>query len=45
MRSGSFMMQSVAGVSSDMVGIIQGLVVIFICLENMIRYYIFDRRR
>ncbi len=44
MRSGSFMMQSAAGVSSDMVGIIQGLVVIFICLENMIRYYIFGKR-
>ncbi len=39
MRSGSFLMQATVGVSSDMVGIIQGLVVVFICLENLIRYY------
>ncbi len=39
MRSGSFLMQATVGVSSDMVGIIQGLVVVFICFENLIRYY------
>ena len=44
MRSGSFLMQATVGVSSDMVGIIQGLVVVFICLENLIRYYM-NRRK
>ncbi len=39
MRSGSLLMQATVGVSPDVVGIIQGLVVVFLCLENLIRYY------
>ena len=45
MRSGSLLMQASVGVSSDLVGIIQGLVVIFICLENLFRYYLNNRRK
>lgn len=44
MKSGSFLMQSTVGVSSDMVGIIQGLVVAFLCTENVLRYYL-ERER
>ena len=40
MRSGSLMMQSSVGVSKNMVDIIQGLVIVFLCAENVIRYYI-----
>ncbi len=43
-RSGSFLMQSKAGVSADMVSVIQGLTVAFICLENLFRYYKEHRR-
>lgn len=43
-RSGSFLMQSKAGVSSDMVSVIQGLTVMFICLENLLRYWKDQRR-
>ena len=44
MRSGSLMMQSSVGVSKNMVDIIQGLVIVFLCAENVIRYYIKKRR-
>lgn len=44
-RSGSFLMQSKAGVSSDMVSVIQGLTVMFICLENLLRYWKDHRRK
>ncbi|MDD7201076.1 MAG: ABC transporter permease [Sphaerochaetaceae bacterium] len=40
MKSGSFMMQSTVGVSADLVNIIQGLVVVFLCFENFFRYYL-----
>lgn len=40
MRSGSLMMQSSVGVSKNMVDIIQGLVIVFLCSENVIRYYL-----
>lgn len=40
MRSGSTMMQSSAGISQNMVDIIQGLIVVFLCAEHVIRYYI-----
>ena len=45
MRSGSLMMQSSAGVSKNMVDIIQGLVIVFLCTENVIRYYLKRGRR
>lgn len=44
MRSGSLMMQSSVGVSKNMVDIIQGLVIVFLCGETIIRYYIKKRR-
>ena len=44
MRSVSLMMQSSVGVSKNMVDIIQGLVIVFLCAENVIRYYIKKRR-
>lgn len=40
MRSGSLLMQSSVGVSPNIVNIIQGLVVAFLCTENLIRYYL-----
>ncbi len=40
MRSGSLMMQSSVGISKNMVDIIQGLIIVFLCAENVIRYYI-----
>lgn len=40
MRNGSLMMQSSVGVSKNMVDIIQGLVIVFLCSENVIRYYL-----
>lgn len=43
-RSGSFLMQSKAGVSADMASVIQGLTVAFICLENLFKYYKEHRR-
>lgn len=43
MRSGSLMMQSSVGVSKNMVDIIQGLIIVFLCSENVIRYYIKKR--
>jgi ABC-type uncharacterized transport system, permease component len=44
MRTGSLMMQSKVGVSSEVVGIIQGLVVVFLCLESMIYYHLDNRQ-
>lgn len=44
MRNGSLMMQSGVGVSKNMVDIIQGLVIVFLCAEHVIRYYIKKRR-
>ncbi|SDL04507.1 ABC transporter permease [Natronincola ferrireducens] len=43
MDSGSLMMQSSVGVSRNMVDIIQGLIVVFLCSEYVIRYYIKKR--
>ncbi len=40
MRSGSAMMQSSAGISKNMVDVIQGLIIVFLCAEHVIRYYI-----
>ncbi|MGL6175155.1 MAG: ABC transporter permease [Cellulosilyticaceae bacterium] len=44
MRSGSLMMQSSVGVSKNMVDVIQGLIIVFLCSEYVIRYYIKKRR-
>lgn len=44
LRSGSLLMQSSVGVSKNMVDVIQGLVVVFLCAENVIRYYIKKRQ-
>lgn len=40
MRNGSFLMQSMVGISKDFVDVIQGLIIIFICSEHAIQYYI-----
>ena len=40
MRSGSLMMQSSVGISKNMVDVIQGLIVVFLCADSLIRYYI-----
>lgn len=40
MRSGSTMMQLQAGVSQNMVDVVQGLIIVFLCAEHVIRYYI-----
>lgn len=40
LRSGSAMMQSSAGISDNMVDVIQGLIIVFLCAEFVIRYYI-----
>lgn len=45
MRSGSTMMQSSAGISSSIVDVIQGLIIVFLCAEFVIRYYIKRIRR
>jgi len=45
MRSGSFLMQSSVGVSRDIINIIQGLVVVFLCMENFIRYYMHQKKK
>ncbi len=44
MRSGSFMMQTSVGISVNMVDVIQGLIIVFLCTENVIRYYIKKRQ-
>jgi len=40
MRNGSLLMQSMVGISKDFVDIIQGLIIIFLCSENAIQYYL-----
>ena len=40
MRSGSAMMQSSAGISKNMIDVLQGLIIVFLCAEHVIRYYI-----
>ena len=40
MRSGAIMMQASVGISQDIIDVIQGTVIIFICMEYVIRYYI-----
>lgn len=40
LRSGSSMMQSSAGISDNMVDVIQGLIIVFLCAEYVLRYYI-----
>lgn len=39
-RSGSLLMQSAVGVSKNFVDIIQGLIIVFLCAENVIRHYL-----
>lgn len=39
MSSGSLLMQASVGVSKDIVGLIKGLVVVFLCTENFLRYH------
>lgn len=43
MRSGSAMMQSSAGISKNMIDVIQGLIIVFLCAENVIWYYVNNR--
>ena len=43
MRSGSSMMQSSAGISQNMIDVLQGLIIVFLCSEHVIRYYIKHR--
>ncbi|MBO1680096.1 ABC transporter permease [Bittarella massiliensis (ex Durand et al. 2017)] len=38
MRNGAALMQMSTGVSSEFVSIVQGLIIIFVCSENFIRY-------
>ena len=40
MRTGSMLMQTSAGVSKNMVDMIQGLIIVFLCAEYVFRYYI-----
>lgn len=40
MRNGAIMMQASMGISQEIIGVIQGTVIIFICMEYVIRYYI-----
>lgn len=40
LRSGSSMMQASAGISDNMVDVIQGLIIVFLCAEYVLRYYI-----
>ena len=40
MRTGSLMMQTSAGVSRNMVDMVQGLIIVFLCAEYVFRYYI-----
>ncbi len=40
MRTGAMMMQTSAGVSKNMVDMIQGLIIVFLCAEYVFRYYI-----
>lgn len=44
MRSGSYMMQASVGVSVNMVDVIQGLIIVFLCTENLIRFYLKKRQ-
>lgn len=45
MRNGSLLMQMELGISKDMVELIQGLVILFIAGETVIRYFVNKRRR
>ncbi len=45
MRTGSFLMQSMVGVSRDIVGLIQGLLIVFISMENAIRYFLNRKKK
>lgn len=40
MRTGSMLMQTSAGVSKNMVDMVQGLIIVFLCAEYVFRYYI-----
>ena len=40
MRSGAIMMQASMGISQEIIDVIQGTVIIFICTEYLIRYYV-----
>lgn len=44
MRSGSLLMQT-KGISPQIINIVQGLIIVFLCAENVIRYYIKNRER
>lgn len=39
MRTGSMLMQTSAGVSKNMVDMVQGLIIVFLCAEYVFRYY------
>lgn len=40
MRTGSMLMQTSAGVSKNVVDMVQGLIIVFLCTEYVFRYYI-----
>lgn len=40
MRNGSMLMQTSAGVSKNVVDMVQGLIIVFLCAEYVFRYYI-----
>lgn len=40
MRTGSMLMQTSAGVSKNVVDMVQGLIIVFLCAEYVFRYYI-----
>lgn len=40
MRTGAMLMQTSAGVSKNMVDMIQGLIIVFLCAQYVFRYYI-----
>jgi simple sugar transport system permease protein len=44
MRNGSLLMQSSVGVSKNLIEIIQGMIIVFLCAEHVIRYHLVYRR-
>ena len=40
MKNGAVMMQTTASVSSELVSLLQGLIIFFICSENLISYFL-----
>ena len=45
LKNGSVMMQTTGNVSSELVSLIQGLIIFFICCENLVRYIVSNRRK